>query len=450
MTATAARETRGDEVSHRLTPRRVTLCVILLAVTAIVIGISAHLGEPATVPVVVAQAAILAVLVGVAGVARQHLREFRLVNANLARKVTEAARLQRERDRCLFLSGDLFCVVSRDGAVEPLNPAWARVLGFTIEQVAQMPWLAFAHPWAPGTTVRDLIQNAQEGDVITFESLAPCAAGNRRWLSWSVRLFPEEGVAYAVARDIDEKKMAANLLEERCDELARSNAELEQFAYVASHDLQEPLRMVSNYTQLLAERYRGKLDEKADRFIHYAVEGATRMQALIKDLLALARVNFHGKEFQRVDLHEGLELAMGNLETAIAEAGAKVTMGPLPAVHGNPAYLTQLLQNLVANALKFRSERPLHIHVWTRQDDAFCTVGVRDNGIGIAPEHSSRIFGIFERLHSRSQYPGTGIGLALCRKIVQLHRGRIWVESEFGCGSTFYFTLPPADDASNC
>jgi light-regulated signal transduction histidine kinase (bacteriophytochrome) len=252
-----------------------------------------------------------------------------------------------------------------------------------------------------------------------------------------------------VARDITERKRAEQKLKQTMAELTRSNQELEQFAYVASHDLQEPLRMVASYVQLLARRYQGKLDPDADEFIAYAVDGATRMQALINDLLAYSRVGTRGKPFEPTDCETVLDQALANLQVAIEESGAAVTHDPLPTVIADATQLTQLFQNLIGNAVKFRGEQPPRIHISAHRQSAIenresneWTFSVQDNGIGIDPEYHDRIFMIFQRLHTREEYPGTGIGLAVCKKIVERHNGRIWVESQPGKGSTFYFTIP--------
>ncbi len=231
-------------------------------------------------------------------------------------------------------------------------------------------------------------------------------------------------------------------VQERTAELARSNAELEQFAYIASHDLQEPLRMVSSYVQLLERRYRGKLDRDADEFIAFASEGAVRMQRLINDLLAYSRVGTRGRDFGAVDLDAALTQALENLQLAIQEKKAVITRDPLPAAFGDSGLLTQVFQNLIDNALKFCSDRQPQVRVSARLQEADAVCSIQDNGIGIAPEFLNRLFLLFQRLHTRKDYPGTGLGLAICKRIVERHGGRIWVESEPDRGSTFYFRIP--------
>ncbi|MBF8267207.1 MAG: hypothetical protein HW388_715 [Dehalococcoidia bacterium] len=233
-------------------------------------------------------------------------------------------------------------------------------------------------------------------------------------------------------------------LAQQAAELERSNQELQQFAYVASHDLQEPLRMVASYTQLLARRYQGKLDADADEFIAYAVDGANRMQRLINSLLEFSRVSTQGREPEPTDSAVAFQQAVSNLGMAMEESGAVVTHDPLPTVMADATQLTQVFQNLIGNAIKFHGEEPPRVHVSAEPKDNEWLFSVRDNGIGIEPEYFDRVFVIFQRLHSRLEYPGTGIGLALCKRIVERHGGRIWVESELGKGTTFYFTLPAA------
>jgi signal transduction histidine kinase len=231
-------------------------------------------------------------------------------------------------------------------------------------------------------------------------------------------------------------------LAKKVDELARSNADLEQFAYVASHDLQEPLRMVSAYTQLLGERYKGKLDENADKFIGYATEGATRMQVLIQDLLAFSRVGRKEVTAANVDCNAVMEEVRQTLTSAIQESGAVITSAELPSVWADRTQLAQVFQNLIGNAIKFRGENPPVISVQAEKAEPNWLLSVSDNGIGIDPEHAENIFVVFQRLHARTEYPGNGIGLAICKKIVERSGGRIWVESQAGAGSSFKFTLP--------
>jgi len=241
---------------------------------------------------------------------------------------------------------------------------------------------------------------------------------------------------------IDSNAELERKVAERTSELSRSNAELEQFAYVASHDLQEPLRMVASYTQLLAKRYKGRLDADADEFISYASDGAIRMQTMINDLLSYSRVGTKGKDFAPTDTQVGLERALQNLQAAIQESGAVVTHNELPAVVGDDSQLVQVFQNLIGNAIKFRKGAAPHIHVSAERKADECIFSVRDDGIGIDPKHRDRLFVMFRRLHGSGEYPGTGIGLAICRKIVERHGGRIWFDSEPGKGSAFHFTIP--------
>jgi len=244
----------------------------------------------------------------------------------------------------------------------------------------------------------------------------------------------------------DQRQRAEEDLARKVEELARSNRDLEQFAYVASHDLQEPLRMVAAYTQLLAERYRGKLDENADKYIGYAVEGALRMQTLILDLLAFSRVGRTEPGRKNGDCNVALKIAMANLQTAIGESGAVITHDELPSVAVDQSQLLQLFQNLVGNAIKFRAAEAPVIRVSAEKQDSSWLFSVADNGIGIAPQYQDKVFVIFQRLHTREEYAGNGVGLAICKKIAEYHGGRIWVESEPGCGATFHFTLPVRPD----
>ena len=229
-------------------------------------------------------------------------------------------------------------------------------------------------------------------------------------------------------------------------ELARSNADLEQFAFVASHDLQEPLRMIASYTQLLGKRYRGRIDADADDFMKYIVDGALRMQHLINDLLAFSRVGTRGKEFEPTDLAAAMQQVFANLKAGIGESGALIHVDPLPTVWADATQMVLLLQNLVSNAIKFRRAASPAIEIAARRGDGEWQIVVADQGIGIEPIYAERIFVIFQRLHTATEYPGTGIGLAICKKIVERHGGRIWVTSEPGRGSSFTFTVADREE----
>ncbi|MGB0653416.1 MAG: sensor histidine kinase [Thermoplasmatota archaeon] len=269
---------------------------------------------------------------------------------------------------------------------------------------------------------------------------------------------PEQSMAYLLlmammggflALSVIAKRQLVVAMEEEADErqqmlaeLERSNKELEQFAYVASHDLQEPLRMVASYTRMLERRYKGKLDDDADEFIGYAVEGAGRMQALINALLAYSRVGSQGLQIDEVPLGRSVQTAMASLRGALEQTGAVVQVGEMPTVRGDGRLLAQLFQNLIGNAIKFSGDAKPQVRVSAKADGRRWRIEVQDNGIGIEPQHQERIFQIFQRLHGRSDFEGTGIGLALCRKIVEQHGGTIGVTSKPGHGSTFHFTLP--------
>lgn len=265
----------------------------------------------------------------------------------------------------------------------------------------------------------------------------------------TVRLKSLPWKTYEVGAALELRKAIVNIVLRQADELAqlahdleRSNAELKRFAYVASHDLQEPLNQVANYVQLLEMRYRDRLDEDAGDFISFAVEGVSLMQTLIDDVLAYSRVDMRGIEFELTEVEAALDHALSNLRGRVGDSGAIVTHDPLPIVMADGTQLMQLFQNLVGNAIKFRSAAPPEIHIGAERLEDSWLFFVRDNGIGIDPQFAERIFVIFQRLHTRDEYHGTGMGLAICKKIVECHRGQIWVESLLGQGATFYFTIP--------
>ena len=260
-----------------------------------------------------------------------------------------------------------------------------------------------------------------------------------------------EAMRVRILLELEAVEVAQAEIEAQAADLARSNAELEQFAYVASHDLQEPLRKVTSFCQMLERRYAGQLDERADQYIAFAVDGAKRMQILINDLLAFSRVGRLGRESELVDADDLVTSAKANLAAGIEETGAEiVVVGDLPVVHGERSLLTLVFQNLIRNGIKFHGDEAPHVRISAERDDGFWRFTVADDGIGIDPEYGERIFVIFQRLHPKDAYAGTGIGLAMCRKVVEYHGGRIWLEpSANGSGSTFRFTLPvtaPTDE----
>lgn len=261
----------------------------------------------------------------------------------------------------------------------------------------------------------------------------------------AVPMLDEKGVqigAVTAFQDITEQKRAEELVTKRSEELDRSNAELQQFAYVASHDLQEPLRMVTSYLQLVERRNSGKLDEKSKEYMHYAVEGAMRMAGMINDILAYSRIGSRGEDFSQVNMEEVITVVLRDLKVIIGESGASITHDPLPTICADKNQMIILLENLTGNAIKYRGDVAPQIHISADEGPGECIFSVRDNGIGIENKYADQLFKMFRRLHTRDEYEGTGMGLAISRRIVERHHGRIWFTSEPGKGSTFYFSIP--------
>jgi PAS domain S-box-containing protein len=345
------------------------------------------------------------------------------------------------------------------GRLLQVNKALSEITGHSEERLYSFALSALTHP-DDREAERPFLEKLLAGEIPNYqrEERYLRSDGSVVWVMVSVStVHNSEGrLLYAVAQiqDITERKQAeqslaaaAAELERRATELERSNSDLQQFAYVASHDLSEPLRMVSSYVQLLAKRYQGKLDADADDFIGFAVDGATRMQALIDGLLSYSRVGTSDYAFHAVDCSEIVQQTLAMLETRIRETGADVTVDPLPTVHGDPTQLGQLFQNLIANAIKFADKEPPRVHVSAERDGRSWRFVVSDNGIGIDPKHVERIFQVFQRLHSREAYPGSGVGLAICKRIAERHGGRIWVEPNPGGGTRFCFTIPAREDS---
>ncbi len=339
-------------------------------------------------------------------------------------------------------------IIGKDtsGIIISWNPAATGLYGYTAEEaIGRHIGLIFPEELRCSEFENIMAQLRTSETTQRVETERVTKSGER--IEVEVRISPirdSEGEllgASSIAHAIGERKRVERESARWRDELAKSNAELERFAYVASHDLQEPLRMVASYVQLLAQRYKGRLDSDADDFIAYAADGANRMKTMIADLLKYSRAG-QGDDFATIDSGAALDCALANLQYAIRETGATVTRGEMPLVRGIEPQIAELFQNLIGNALKFRGAEPPRIRVAARLAGDWWEFSVTDNGIGIAAEYRERIFEIFRRLHGRQKYPGTGIGLTICRKIVVHHGGQIRVESKEREGSTFQFTLP--------
>ncbi len=389
--------------------------------------------------------------------------QYFVVVRNITERVQAALALQESeaRYRQLFQSVPVGIFrTSRSGEVLEANPGSVRILAYPNRQT--LIGSDSAAYWLNSEDLQRFIKTVADEDLLEgFETQFRRYDGQQIWVRLSTQamrdadgrvLFYEGTLEDVSIRAIAEKELKDTALE-----LQRSNIELANFAYVASHDLQEPLRMVSSYLQLLQRRYQGQLDSDADEFIDFAVDGAVRMKALINGLLAYSRVGTRGKEFAPMDCNIALSKMCANLKLAIKDHDAIVTHDPLPIVMGDETQLVQLFQNLIGNAIKFRGTQAPRVHISVERtsegtiEHSDCEnnesaevwqFAVKDNGIGIDPQYAERIFTIFQRLHGKDEYPGTGIGLAICKKIVERHGGRIWVESTPGEGAAFYFTIP--------
>jgi PAS domain S-box-containing protein len=371
----------------------------------------------------------------------------------LERKVEERTReLHESEEKYRDLVEDLpdvIFAVDQKGALTYLSPAVESLTGYSASELMGRTFADFLHPEDLAHAF-ETFQRTISGQASVDELRFFTKSGEMHWLRNSNKpIFAEDGTVgvHGVFSDITERKQAEERLKETMADLERSNAELERFAYVASHDLQEPLRMVASYTQLLEKRYKDRLDADAHDFINYAVDGAKRMQNLINDLLAYSRIGTRGKPFEPTDCEAVFKAAVANLDVAIKENKTKVTHDPLPTVVADEGQLVQVLQNLIGNAIRFRGKQPPRVHVSARPDKDKLVFSVKDNGIGIDPQYFDRIFIIFQRLHS--EVPGTGTGLAIAKRIVERHGGRIWIESQPGKGSTFLFTIPMKGEKSS-
>ncbi len=367
-----------------------------------------------------------------------------------ARKTADKylAKMEGRYRGLLEAAPDAMIVVNQDGEIVLLNAQAEKQFGYSRgELLGQKVTNIIPHGFAERLIADDL-RSAEEALAQQIGAGLELIALRKDRSEFPIELMlsplgSADGILVTAAiRDITVRRGAEIYLLQKMDELSRSNHELEQFTYIASHDLQEPLRMVASYTQLLSRRYKGKLDADADEFIAYAVDGANRMQRLIQDLLAFSRVGARTKHLDSTSSETALQNALANLSGAISDSGAVVTHDPLPVVLGDGGQLAQLFQNLIGNAIKYQSAGTPLIHVSVAKNDAARWLfAVKDNGLGIDPQYFERIFGMFQRLHKREEFAGTGIGLAICKKIVELHGGKISVESKPGEGSTFRFAL---------
>ena len=343
---------------------------------------------------------------------------------------------------------DAMLLCDTTGRIVLANATLEQLFGYTRAELTQLPL-----DWLVPERFRAAHRHFQQ-QFSAVPQLRRMGEGRELWarrkdgaefpveISLSMLRTGNGNLTIAAVRDVSAACAAQQQLQAKARELAQSNAELEQFAYVASHDLQEPLRMVTSYAQLLARRCEGQLDSDGREFIEYIVDGAERMQALINDLLTYARAGQPSQRRESVDCNKILAKVKHHLSIAIKEAGATINNDALPVVEADARQLTQVLQNLLSNALKFRGDNPPVIDITCVTNDDEFEIAVLDNGIGIDPQYHERIFLMFQRLHTRGQYEGTGIGLAICKKIVESMGGRIRVESEFGKGARFVFTLP--------
>jgi PAS domain S-box-containing protein len=347
-------------------------------------------------------------------------------------------------------TNDAMITTRTDGTITGWNPAAERMFGFSSAEATgkNISMLLAAEQQAEHAGMMERVCIGERID--NFETTRTTQDGRRRDLSYNMSpIVGERGETAGVcviARDVTRRKARERTLLERTEELRRSNAELEQFAYVASHDLQEPLRMVASYTELLGERYAGQIDARADKYIGYAVDGAKRMQRLVNDLLTYSRVGRVEQPLAATDMNNVVSEILRGLNSAIADADAVVEVLPLPVVVADSVQIGQVLQNLIGNALKFRAARRMHVTVGANRSPDGWEFHVADNGIGIDPRYGERIFQMFQRLHGRDEYEGNGIGLTIAKKIVERHGGRIWFDSVPGEGTTFHFTIPSLEE----
>jgi PAS domain S-box-containing protein len=381
------------------------------------------------------------------------------VNEQLQREITDRSRIEAElrkamqfQEKLLELTSNAIAVLDREGRLSHLNRRALELTGYCREELEGHSFAEIVPAEQLADTSAAVQRTLVDGaKVYQVETDILRRDGGRRTISFNLAPMIEDGKvvgAVGTAEDITDALRAQHALERYAHELERSNRELVQFAYVASHDLQEPLRVVAGYLQLLETQQGDTLKPEGRRYIERAVGAVKRMHGLINDLLAYSRIGSRGTIRTHTLVHQVLEKVRENVAVTLTETGANLHIDTMPAVWADASQLTQVFQNLLSNALKFRGTQPPEIHIAAEREEDGWRFGVRDNGIGLAAEHAERVFQIFQRLHTRSEFPGNGIGLAICKKIVEGHGGRIWVESQPGQGALFQFTIPDAPGGS--
>ncbi|MDZ7316815.1 MAG: ATP-binding protein [candidate division KSB1 bacterium] len=358
-------------------------------------------------------------------------------------RMAEALRASEKRYRSIFEYSPIgIFQADKKYNIITANPSLVKLFGCKSEEECRSYLKRFEGMWHLDEDREEFLKALAETGSAEGEYRMHTKDGRNIWVLISARYNAEENAVEGFMRDVTKRKEAEEQLQRERQELAKSNAELKQFAYAASHDLQEPLRMVVSYVQMLKHKYYHKLDADADQYIDFAVEGAKRMKQLIADLSAYSHISMSRRPFRSVPAREMVDRAMEALRLRIKEAGAKITCGKLPTVYGDAEQLETLFRHLIDNALKFRRDEPPRIRISAKQSKEGWLFSIHDNGIGIEEQHSDRIFELFQRLNDRNQYSGSGVGLTICKKIVEHHQGRIWFTSEIGKGTTFFFTLP--------
>jgi PAS domain S-box-containing protein len=357
--------------------------------------------------------------------------------------VTDSVDDELDYRRFFERSPEMLVTGTLDGYLKTVNDSFQRALGYDRDELLARPFSEFIHPDDRTATMQEMQKLAEGNSVVGFENRYRSKHGSYRWLRWSATAIPEDGLLYAIAHDVTESKNKDEALHRLLADLERSNEELSQFAYVASHDLAEPLRVVAGHVDLLSRHFDGRLDADAERYIEFAVEGCARMRILIDDLLAFSRAGREVAAEEWVDMTEVTTDVLASLAAMVAGSGATITVGHLPTVTWAPSQCAHVVANLVTNALKFhRLGFPPRISIAGHREETGWRIEVEDDGIGVEPDDRERIFRIFQRLHGPDVYPGTGIGLAICRKMVDLRGGRIWCAPAHPTGSTFCFTVP--------